>query len=170
MQITSEGREHSDLTYNSANYQWRKGAQWPDTQYYSLWHRPLLEGSRATWLTTVQITSERREYSDLTYNLQTDCGLTVIGREHSDLTHNSANYQWRKRAQRPDAQYSSLCHRPLLEGSKAITNFIQPYLHQFSIDSHGLNGYGKPLKRPFDRYQSRLEAINNGRDIRQINW
>ena len=54
--------------------------------------------------------------------------------------------------------------------SEGVTNFIQPYLHQFSIDSHGLNGYGKPLKRPFDRYQSRLEAINNGRDIRQINW
>ena len=51
-----------------------------------------------------------------------------------------------------------------------VTNFIWPYLHQFSIDSHGLNGYRKPLKRPFDRYQSRLEAINNGRDIRQINW
>ena len=51
-----------------------------------------------------------------------------------------------------------------------VTNFIRPYLHQFSIDSHGLNGYGKPLKRPFDWYQSRLEAINNGRDIRQINW
>ena len=51
-----------------------------------------------------------------------------------------------------------------------VTNFIRPYLHQFSIDSHGLNGYGKPLKRPFDRYQSRLEAINNGQDIRQINW
>ena len=52
----------------------------------------------------------------------------------------------------------------------SVTNFIRLYLHQFSIDSHGLNGYGKPLKRPFDRYQSRLEAINNGRDIRQINW
>jgi len=51
-----------------------------------------------------------------------------------------------------------------------VTNFIRPYLHQFSIDSHGLNGYRKPLKRPFDRYQSRLEAISNGRDIRQINW
>ena len=54
--------------------------------------------------------------------------------------------------------------------SVSVTNFIQPYLHQFSIDSHGLNGYGKPLKRPFDRYQSRLKAINDGRDIRQINW
>ena len=52
---------------------------------------------------------------------------------------------------------------------ESVTNFIRPYLHQFSIDSHGLNSYGKPLKRPFDRYQSRLEAINNGRDIRQIN-
>jgi len=51
-----------------------------------------------------------------------------------------------------------------------VTNFIRPYLHLFSIDSHGLNGYGKPLKRPFDRYQSRLKAISNGRDIRQINW
>ena len=52
----------------------------------------------------------------------------------------------------------------------AVTNFIWPYLHQFFDDSHGLNGYGKPLKRPFDRYQSRLEAISIGRDIRQINW
>jgi len=32
----------------------------------------------------------------------------------------------------------------------SVTNFIWPYLHQFFIDSHGLNGYGKPLKRPFD--------------------
>jgi len=51
-----------------------------------------------------------------------------------------------------------------------ITNFIWPYLHQFFIDSHSLNGYRKLLKRPFDRYQLRFEAINNGRDIRQINW
>ena len=42
-----------------------------------------------------------------------------------------------------------------LKGSsyyQGVTNFIRPYLHQFSIDSHGLNGYGKPLKRPFDQY------------------
>jgi len=51
-----------------------------------------------------------------------------------------------------------------------VTNFIWPYLHQFSINSYGLNGYGKPLKRSFDQYQSRLEVISNGRDIRQINW
>ena len=56
MQITSEGREHSDLTYNSAGF-----------------------------------TVGEREHSDLMYNLQTDCGLTVVGREQSDLTHNSAN-------------------------------------------------------------------------------
>jgi len=34
-----------------------------------------------------------REHSDLMYNLQTDCGLTVVGREQSNLTYNSANYQ-----------------------------------------------------------------------------
>jgi len=51
-----------------------------------------------------------------------------------------------------------------------IINFIQSYLHQFFDDSHGLKASLKPLKRPFDKYQSRLEAINNGRDIRQINW
>jgi len=44
----------------------------------------------------------------------------------------------------------------------SVTNFIQPYLHQFFIDSHGLNGYGEPLKRPFHIYQSCLEAINDG--------
>jgi len=99
----------------------------------------LEERSRVTWLTTVQITSEGREQSDLTYNLQTNCGLTVVGREHSDLTYNlqtdcgltvverehsnltynSANYQWRKGVEQPDIQYFSLCRRPLLEGSKA---------------------------------------------------
>ena len=51
-----------------------------------------------------------------------------------------------------------------------VTNFIWPYLHQFFDDSHGLKASLKPLKRPFDRYQSHLEAINIGRDIRQINW
>jgi len=55
-------------------------------------------------------------------------------------------------------------------GLEGVTNFIRPYLHQFFNDSHGLNGYGKPLKRPFDRYQSLLEVISIGRDIRQINW
>ena len=70
-------------------------------------HRPLLEGSTATWHTTVQITSEEREQSNLTYNLQTDCGHTVVGRKHNDLTYNSANYQWRKGAQRSDIQFAN---------------------------------------------------------------
>jgi len=60
--------------------------------------------------------------------------------------------------------------RCLQEMWLGVTNFIWPYLHQIFIDSHGLNGYRKPLKRPFDEYQSHLEAINNGQDIRQINW
>jgi len=94
--------------------------QFHTTLAHSVPLRSVLDkGSIATWHTTVQTTSERREQNDLTYNLQTDYGLTVVEREHSDLTHNSANYQWRKGAQRPDIQYFSLCHRPLLEGSKA---------------------------------------------------
>jgi len=40
-----------------------------------------------------------------------------------------------------------------------VTNFIWPYLHQFFNDSHGLNGYGKPSKRPFDQCQSHLKVI-----------
>jgi len=51
-----------------------------------------------------------------------------------------------------------------------VTNFIWSYLHQFFDDSHGPKASLKPLRRPFDRYQSCLEAINNGQDIRQINW
>jgi len=31
-----------------------------------------------------------------------------------------------------------------------VTNFIQPYLHQFFNDSHSFNGYGRLSKRPFD--------------------
>ena len=37
-----------------------------------------------------------------------------------------------------------------VEEKPSVTNFIQPYLHQFFNNSHSLNGYGKPLKRPFD--------------------
>jgi len=55
-------------------------------------------------------------------------------------------------------------------GREVVTNFFQSYLHQIFDDSHGLNTSLKPLRRPFDRCQSRLEAINNGRDIKQINW
>ena len=56
---------------------------------------------------------------------------------------------------------------PDIEG---ITNFIRSYLHQFFDNFHGLKHSLKPLKRPFDRYQSCFKAINDGRDIRQINW
>ena len=44
----------------------------------------------------------------------------------------------------------------------SVTNFIWSYLHQFFDDSHGLKASLKPLRRPFDRCQSRLEAINIG--------
>jgi len=53
---------------------------------------------------------------------------------------------------------------------KDVKNFIWPYLHQFFNNFHGFNGTRKPLKRPFDRYQSCLEAISDSQDIRQINW
>jgi len=52
-----------------------------------------------------------------------------------------------------------------LENAKEVvdvTNFIWSYLHQFFDDSHGLKASLKPLRRPFDRCQSRLEAINIG--------
>ena len=49
-----------------------------------------------------------------------------------------------------------------ISGIFVVTNFIQSYLHQFFDDSHGLKTSLKPLRRPFDRCQSRLEAINNG--------
>jgi len=51
-----------------------------------------------------------------------------------------------------------------------VTNFILSYLHQFFDDSHGLKARLKPSKRPFDKFQSCLKVINNGRDIKQINW
>ena len=52
----------------------------------------------------------------------------------------------------------------------SVTNFIWSYLHQFFDNSHSLKASLKPLRRSFDRCQSRLEAINNGQDIKQINW
>ena len=47
-----------------------------------------------------------------------------------------------------------------------VINFIWPYLHQFFNDFHSLNGTQKPLKRPFNWYQSCLEAINIGQYIK----
>jgi len=49
-----------------------------------------------------------------------------------------------------------------IDKENSVTNFIWSYLCQFFDDSHGLKTSLKPLKRPFDRCQSRLEAINNG--------
>jgi len=71
--LTVGGREQSDLTYNSANYQWRKGAKQPNLQQCKL---PVKEGSRATWRTillTVTQTVVRREQSDLMDNTICSC-------------------------------------------------------------------------------------------------
>jgi len=38
----------------------------------------------------------------------------------------------------------------VLSSRVIVTNFIWLYLHQFFDDSHSLNGYGKPLTRPFN--------------------
>jgi len=68
-------------------------------------------------------------------------------------------------------ELTCLCERlGTVLSSEVVTNFIRSYLHQFFDDSHGLKASLKPLRRPFDRCQSRLEAINNGWDIKQINW
>jgi len=56
-----------------------------------------------------------------------------------------------------------------IETIENVTNFIQSYLHQFFDDSHSLRSNKKPSKRPFNRCQSRLEVINIGQDIKQIN-
>jgi len=52
VQITSEGREHSNLMHNIApcvtDHCW-KGAKRPDKQHYLQLHRLLLEGSKVTW-------------------------------------------------------------------------------------------------------------------------
>ena len=58
----------------------------------------------------------------------------------------------------------------LYNSAPYVTNFIRSYLRQFFDNSHGLKASLKPLRRPFDRCQLRLEVINNGRDIKQINW
>jgi len=108
VQITSEGREQSDLTYNIihciADRCW-KGAERPDEQHYLQLHRPLLEGSRATWWTTLSAAAQ-----------------TVVGREQSDLMDNTicscTDCCW-KGAKWPDGQHYLQLHRPLLEESKA---------------------------------------------------
>jgi len=74
--------------------------------------------------------------------------------------------EWQERVVRLDRNQRQSRAKERMLG---VTNFIWPYLHQFFIYSHSLNGYKKPLKRPFDEYQSQLKEINNGQDIRQIN-
>jgi len=100
------------------------------------------EESRATWCTTVQINSEGREQSDLTYNFQADCGLTVVGREQSNLNYNSANQQWRKGAEQPDAQWYKL---PVKKGSTATwhtTVQITSEERKHSDLTHNIAHYG----------------------------
>ena len=80
------------------------------------------------------------------------------------------NHYWERKCESERAPYSAPQRSLYPECSESVTNFIRPYLHQFFDDSHGLKASLKPFKRPFDRYQSRLEAISIGRDIRQINW
>ena len=65
--------------------------------------------------------------------------------------------------------YSPVGTWPVVMWVKYVTNFIWSYLYQIFDDSYGLKTSLKPLRRPFDRYQSHLEAINNGWDIKQIN-
>jgi len=67
-----------------------------------------------------------------------------------------------KRLRRVEEEEAACVAKSQEAQQEYVTNFIQLYLYQFFIDSHGLNGYRKPLKRPFDKYQSRLD---NGRDI-----
>jgi len=73
--------------------------------------------------------------------------------------------------------HGKVVHRPCsscissvenLMATLSVTNFIWPYLHQFFGNFYGLNGIRKPLRRPFDQYQSWLKAINIGQDIEQI--
>ena len=92
------------------------------------------------------------------------------------LTNQSETYNKRKRdkiiVHRGHIQHTSHLYTQILGQARAymvfVTNFIQPYLHQFFNNSHGINGSQKPLKRPFNWCQSHLEAINIGQDIRQI--
>ena len=66
--------------------------------------------------------------------------------------------------------YHSLNEQTIMsQKSNYVTNFIWPYLHQLFDDSHGLNGYRKPSKKPFNQCQSHLKAISIGQDIKQIN-
>jgi len=60
-------------------------------------------------------------------------------------------------------------HKEVLGREPGVTNFIQSYLYQFFDNSHCLKTSLKPLRKPFDKCQSCLEAINNGWDIKQIN-
>jgi len=79
--------------------------------------------------------------------------------------------RWKKRKNKKKYINNNLAILPSYnKQSINVTKFIWPYLYQFFNNSHGLNSYGKPSKRPFDQCQSCLETINIGRDIRQINW
>ena len=72
---TVVGREQSDLMNNTiciCTNSCLKGAKQPDKQHYLQLHRPLLEGSKATWWTTLSAAAQ-----------------TVVGREQSDLINNT---------------------------------------------------------------------------------
>jgi len=110
----------------------------------------------------MQTTSIRKKQSNLTYNLQADCGLTSVGREQCDLTYNSANYQWRKRAQGPDTQQCKL----LVKEGKAMGRRFQTWT--IEARQWPQNGRGSPDSANIAVIQSPIVLL--ARSARPFCW
>ena len=91
----------------------RKGAEWPNLQQCKL---TVKEGSTATWHTTMQITSEGREHSNLTHN----------------IAHCDADRCW-KGAKRPDRQHYLQLHRLVVRRKQSNLSWLGKTAKSLSI-------------------------------------
>jgi len=122
--LTVGGREHSDLTYNSANYQWRKRAKRPDIQFANwLWPYCCRKGAERPDLQQCKLPVKERSTATW-HTIFLTVSQTVVGREQSDLMDNTicscTDCCW-KGAQWPDLQQ---CKLTVKEGSIATWRTI----------------------------------------------
>ena len=81
--------DKSDLTYNSANYQWRKGAERPDIQFVNwLWPYCYRKGAQRPDLQQCKLPVKERSTATW-HTILLTVTQTVVGREQSDLIDNT---------------------------------------------------------------------------------
>ena len=122
---------------------------------------PIIKLSFSIWLSAYLFSAQLWNILEICYSHL----LSPLSQDQIPFDPHQCSMRWRHRA---DKSIGEVFVNELFQ--YFVTNFIRSYLHHFFDDFHSLKASLKFLKKPFDWCQSRLEAINIGRDIKQINW